>query len=297
MPDAGTTEPRRREGAHAGVRSGRRSAWRQLLRHTSGSVGLVLSAVFVVMAIVGPWIAPLDPARQNYLAIQQGISAEHWLGTDQFGRDMLSRILAGARYSIGIGVSATLLGAFVGGLWGLWSGYLGGWVDNVSMRAVDILLAFPGILLAIALITITGPGVGPVILASSVFGIPIFARLVRGSVLAVKERVFVEAAVGLGARSFGVMARHLLPAIVAPVLVYASLRTGVTLLVASGLSFLGLGVQPPAPEWGAMLSDAQLYLSVHPLMSIVPGVTITLAVLGFNLLGDGLRDVLDPTAR
>ncbi len=279
------------------VRPRRRSAWGRLLRHTSGSVGLVLSTFFVLVAIAGPWIAPLDPARQDYLAIQQGLSADHWLGTDQFGRDLLSRILAGARYSIGIGVSATILGAFVGGLWGLWSGYLGGWVDNVSMRAVDILLAFPGILLAIALITLTGPGVGPVILASSVFGIPIFARLVRGSVLAVKERVFVEAAVGLGARSFGVMARHLLPAIVAPVLVYASLRTGVTLLVASGLSFLGLGVQPPAPEWGAMLSDAQLYLSVHPLMSIVPGVTITLAVLGFNLLGDGLRDVLDPTAR
>ena len=278
-------------------RSRRRSPFRQLLRHTSGTVGLVLTVFFVALAVVGPWITPYDPATQNYRAIQEGLSGEYWLGTDQFGRDMLSRILAGARYSIGIGVSATILGAFVGGVWGLWSGYLGGWIDNVSMRFVDILLAFPGILLAIALITITGPGVGPVILASSVFGIPIFARLVRGSVLAVKERVFVEAAIGLGAGSFGVMLRHLLPAIVAPVLVYASLRTGVTLLVASGLSFLGLGVQPPAPEWGAMLSDAQLYLNVHPLMSIVPGVTITLAVLGFNLLGDGLRDVLDPTAR
>lgn len=270
---------------------------RRLARSPQGALGAALLALLLAVLLAGPLLAPYDPEAFHFAGRLSGPTAEFWLGTDQFGRDMLSRILAGARYSIGIGVSATILGAFVGGLWGLWSGYLGGWIDNVSMRFVDILLAFPGILLAIALITITGPGVGPVILASSVFGIPIFARLVRGSVLAVKERVFVEAAIGLGAGSFGVMLRHLLPAIVAPVLVYASLRTGVTLLVASGLSFLGLGVQPPAPEWGAMLSDAQLYLNVHPLMSIVPGVTITLAVLGFNLLGDGLRDVLDPTAR
>ncbi len=186
----------------------RRSPLRKLLQHTSGTVGLVLSVLFVLLAIFGPWITPYDPTQQDYRAIQQGISAEHWLGTDQFGRDMLSRILAGARYSIGIGVTATILGAFVGGVWGLWSGYAGGLADNLSMRAVDILLAFPGILLAIALITLTGPGVGPVILASSVFGIPIFARLVRGSVLAVKERAFVEAARGLGARSGRIMLRH-----------------------------------------------------------------------------------------
>jgi len=281
--------------AGAPASPGRRSTLRRLLRHRSGAVGLVLSTLFVALAVVGPWLAPYDPARQDYTAISQGISAAHWLGTDNFGRDILSRILAGARYSIGIGVSATVLGALVGGAWGLWSGWAGGWLDALSMRLVDVLLAFPGILLAIALITLTGPGVGPVIFASSIFGVPIFARVVRGSVLGTKERAFVEAARGLGAPGRRIVLRHLVPSIVAPILVYASLRSGVTLLVASGLSFLGLGVQPPAPEWGAMLSSAQLYLSVHGIMAFAPGVTITVAVLAFNLLGDGLRDVLDPT--
>lgn len=266
----------------------------RLLRHRSGAIGLVLTVTFLLLALAGPSLAPYDPARQDYLALNESFSAAHPLGTDNLGRDLLSRLLGGARYSIGIGLTATLLGALVGGAWGLMSGYAGGILDNLSMRAVDILLAFPGLLLAIAIITLTGPGVGPVILASTVFGIPIFARLVRGSVLAVKERAFVEGARAVGAGGGRIMLRHLVPSVVAPVVVYASLRSGVTLLVASGLSFLGLGVQPPAPEWGAMLSDAQLYLSVHPLMAFAPGVTITLAVLGFNLLGDGLRDVLDP---
>src|SRR5690625_231508 len=286
MSKAGIRTPRRK--------GRRRSILLRLLRHRSGGIGLLLSVLFVLMAIVGPYVAPIDPAFQDYPAISQGPGEEHLLGTDNFGRDLFSRILAGARYSIGIGVSATLLGALVGGLWGLWAGYSGGWIDNLSMRLVDILLAFPGILLAIALITITGPGVFPLTLAAAVFGVPIFARLVRGSVLAFKEQTHIEAARGLGAAGGRIMFRHLLPAVVAPVLVYISLLIGVTLLVASGLSFLGLGVQPPAPEWGAMLSDAQLYLSLHPIMAFAPGVTITLAVLGFNLLGDGLRDVLDP---
>lgn len=276
----------------------RRRGWlAQLLRHPSGAVGLVLSVAFVVLAVLGPYVAPFDPDRQDYLALNEGPSAEHWLGTDQFGRDTLSRVLAGARTSIGIALAATLLGALAGGLWGLWSGYVGGWVDGVSMRLVDVLLAFPGLLLAIGLIALTGPGVGPVVLASAVFGVPVFTRLVRGSVLAAKERVFVEAARGLGAGDGRVMFRHLLPAVVAPTVVYATLRLGVTMLVASGLSFLGLGVQPPTAEWGSMLSQAQLYLRLDPAMAFAPGIAITLAVLGFNLLGDGLRDVLDPTLR
>jgi glutathione transport system permease protein len=276
----------------------RRRTWlARLLRHPSGAVGLVLSMAFVLLAVLGPYVTPFDPNRQDYLALNEGPSAEHWLGTDQFGRDTLSRVLAGARTSIGIALAATLLGALLGGLWGLWSGYVGGWVDGVSMRLVDVLLAFPGLLLAIGLIALTGPGVGPVILASAVFGVPVFTRLVRGSVLAAKERVFVEAARGLGAGDGRVMFRHLLPAVVAPTVVYATLRLGVTMLVASGLSFLGLGVQPPTAEWGSMLSQAQLFLRLDPAMAFAPGVAITLAVLGFNLLGDGLRDVLDPTLR
>ena len=267
---------------------------KQLLRHRSGSVGLFLSFGLVLMAVFGAALAPYPPAEADYLAINQGVSAAHLLGTDNFGRDLLSRLLVGARYSIGIGLSASLLSAVVGSLWGLWAGFLGGVVDNLSMRLVDILLAFPGLLLAIGFIALSGPGIGPVILASSLFGLPIFTRLARGSTLSIKERAFVEGAKGLGASRLRIAFKHVLPSMVAPVLVYLSLRTGITLLVASGLSFLGLGIQPPTPEWGAMLSEAQLYLSIHPLMAFAPGVAISLAILGFNLLGDGLRDVLDP---
>lgn len=275
----------------------RKGVLARLVRHRSGAIGLVLSTGFVALAALGPLIAPYDPTGSDFLHLRAGISAAHWLGTDNFGRDILSRILVGARYSIGIGLSATALGAVVGGLWGLWSGYASGALDAISMRIVDVLLAFPGLLIAIGLITLTGPGVGPVIFASSLFGVPIFARLTRASVLATKERAFIEAASGLGASHARIVFSHLLPNVIAPVIVYATLRTGVTLLVASGLSFLGLGVQPPTPEWGSMLSDAQLFLTIDPLMAFAPGITITLAVLGFNLLGDGLRDVLDPTLR
>ncbi|HRN19038.1 MAG TPA: ABC transporter permease [Trueperaceae bacterium] len=274
-----------------------RSVLGRLLRHRSGSLGLVLTAFFIVLAVIGPWVAPYGPATPDYTLLAAGSSSSHWLGTDAFGRDTFSRFLAGARYSVTIGLSATLIGALAGGIWGVLAGFLGGWFDNVSMRLVDVLLAFPGILIAIGLVTITGPGVGPVVFASAVFGVPVFARLARGSTLEVKTRAFIEAANALGMRRLGVMARHVVPQVVAPVLVYATLRSGSTLLVASGLSFLGLGVQAPAPEWGAMLSDAQLWLAVQPLMAFAPGVTITLAVLGFNLLGDGLRDVLDPSIR
>ncbi|MBA2666130.1 MAG: ABC transporter permease [Trueperaceae bacterium] len=285
------------ERADGDASRGRRSWFVRLLRHPSGVVGLVLSLTFLTLAVVGPAVTPYDANRQNYLVLNQGPDAEHWLGTDNFGRDTFSRVLAGARTSIGIALTATLLGAVVGGLWGLWSGYQGGVVDGISMRLVDVLLAFPGLLLAIGLIALTGPGVGPVVLASAVFGVPVFTRLVRGSVLAAKERAFIEAARGLGAGDGRIMFRHLLPTVIAPVLVYATLRLGVTMLVASGLSFLGLGVQPPTAEWGAMLSQAQLYLRLDPSMAFAPGVAITLAVLGFNLLGDGLRDVLDPSLR
>ncbi|HZJ09397.1 MAG TPA: ABC transporter permease subunit [Trueperaceae bacterium] len=275
----------------------RRGALTRLLRHVSGSIGLFLTLVFVLMAIAGPWIAPYDPAAPDYFNLTAGISSEHWLGTDAFGRDTLSRVLAGARYSITIGLSATLLGALVGGAWGLAAGFFSGWFDTLSMRLVDVLLAFPGILLAIGLVTLTGPGVGPVVLASAIFGIPVFARLARGSTIGIKEGAYIEAATGLGASNNRVMLKHVLPAVIQPVLVFATLRSGSTLLIASGLSFLGLGIRAPTPEWGGMLNEAQLYLAVQPLMAFAPGIAITLAVLGFNLLGDGLRDVLDPTLR
>ena len=294
LADAAVAAP---DGAGAGRVGRRRGVLVRLLSHASGSIGLFLTLAFVLMAIFGPWLAPYDPAAPDYFNLTAGMSPQHWLGTDAFGRDTLSRVLAGARYSITIGISATLLGALVGGAWGLAAGFFGGWIDSLSMRLVDVLLAFPGILLAIGLVTLTGPGVGPVVLASAIFGIPVFARLARGSTIGIKERAYIEAAAGLGARNERLMFKHVLPAVIPPVLVFATLRSGSTLLIASGLSFLGLGIRAPTPEWGGMLNEAQLYLAVQPLMAFAPGIAITLAVLGFNLLGDGLRDVLDPTLR
>jgi glutathione transport system permease protein len=271
--------------------------WRRFSRHRSGVIGLALTCFFVLMAIVGPLVSPYNPAQPDYLSVNAGISSAHWLGTDNFGRDILSRVLVGARYSLGIGVAAALLSALIGSIWGLLSGYLGGWVGTLSMRVVDIMLAFPGLLLAIGIIAIAGPGLDNVILAVTIFGIPIFARLVRGSTLAMKERTFVEASEALAAGPLRIMFRHVLPNILAPILVYITLRIGTVILIAAALSFLGLGIQPPTPEWGAMLNEAQLYLTIDPLMAMAPGVAISLAVLGFNLLGDGLRDVLDPRIR
>ncbi len=183
-------------------------------------------------------------------------------------------------------------------MWGLWAGFAGGWVDSVSMRLVDVMLAFPGILLAISLVTLTGPGVGPVVMASAVFGIPVFARLTRGSTLAVKERAFVEAAGALGARGGRIMLRHLLPSVIAPVIVFATLRSGSTLLVASGLSFLGLGVKEPMTSWGLLLKDAQNFesLRLYPWL-LAPGALIIVSVLAFNFVGDALRDAADVRSR
>ena len=287
------------DAAASGSRRERRGSdlWRRFRRHRSGMVGLTLTTVFVLMAIVGPAVTPYDPAAADYLHVNAGMSAAHWLGTDNYGRDILSRTLVGARYSLSIGVLATAFSALIGSLWGLLTGYLGGWFDALSGRIIDIMLAFPGLLLAIGIIAIAGPGFRNVILATTIFGIPIFARLVRGSALATKERAYVEASQALAASSGRIMFRHVLPNILAPILVYITLRIGTVILIAASLSFLGLGVQPPTPEWGAMLSAAQLYLATDPLMAIAPGVAISLAVLGFNLLGDGLRDVLDPRIR
>jgi glutathione transport system permease protein len=271
--------------------------WRRFRRHRSGMLGLGLTTVFVLMAIFGPLVSPYNPAQPDYLHVNAGMSAAHWLGTDNYGRDIFSRTLVGARYSLSIGVLATAFSSLIGSLWGLLTGYLGGWFDSLSGRLIDVMLAFPGLLLAIGIIAIAGPGFRNVILATTIFGIPIFARLVRGSALALKERTYVEASQALAASSTRIMFRHVLPNILAPILVYITLRIGTVILIAAALSFLGLGVQPPTPEWGAMLSEAQLYLATDPLMAIAPGVAISLAVLGFNLLGDGLRDVLDPRIR
>jgi peptide/nickel transport system permease protein len=227
----------------------------------------------------------------------QAPGATHWLGTDELGRDIFSRILYGARISLEIQIVAVLLALVIGVILGAVGGYLGGYVDNLIMRAMDVLLAFPSIFLALAIIAALGTGLFNLMLAAGIASVPQFARIVRASILSLKEREFVEAALALGSGSNRIMFRHLLPNCLAPIIVQSTLRMATVLLTASGLSFLGLGVQPPTPEWGAMLSNARSYLIVAPHVATIPGLAIMVVVVGFNLFGDGLRDTLDPRLR
>jgi len=259
--------------------------------------GGVIVGLFVLLAVLAPLLAPYEPLRGRVVDRLQGPSAEHWLGTDELGRDVLSRVLYGARISLQIQIAAVGLALVVGTVLGVWAGYVGRWPDMVIMRLVDIMMAFPGIFLALAIIAALGTGLANVIVASAIFLVPQFARVVRGSVLTLKEMEFVTAARALGERDLTIVARYLLPNSLAPIIVQTTLRMATVLLTASGLSFLGLGVQPPSPEWGAMLSNARSYMITAPHVATVPGLAIMLVVLGFNLLGDGLRDSLDPRLR
>jgi len=275
---------------------GRRSLARFVRRRTAVAGGIV-SSVFVVMMLLGVWIAPYSAAATDYNHTLQLPSLAHLAGTDDFGRDIFSRIVVATRYSLGMGLGAVFLGAALGMAWGIASGFYGRAFDNVSMRIVDIMLAFPGILLAIVVVATLGPGLVNVVLAIGVFTIPSFARLVRAPALAAKAQEYAQAARALGASDSRIMARHLLPNVLPSCLVYVTLRIGTAILTASSLSFLGLGVQPPTPEWGAMLAQSRVFLNVAPHLVIGPGLAISLAVLGFNLLGDGMRDALDPRLR
>jgi len=252
--------------------------------------GGVIVGLFVLLAVLAPLLAPYEPLRGRVVDRLQGPSTEHWLGTDELGRDVLSRVLYGARISLQIQVAAVGLALLVGTALGVTAGYIGQWPDMVIMRLVDIMMAFPGI-------AALGTGLANVIVASAIFLVPQFARVVRGSVLTLKEMEFVTAARALGERDVTIVARYLLPNSLAPIIVQTTLRMATVLLTASGLSFLGLGVQPPSPEWGAMLSNARSYMITAPHVATVPGLAIMLVVLGFNLLGDGLRDSLDPRLR
>ena len=275
----------------------RARSWTRFVRRRTAIAGATITAVFALAMIVGPWIAPYPPAAVDYNHTLAPPSNAHLLGTDDFGRDILSRLIAASRYSLGMGLVATCLGALLGSAWGIAAAFYGRHFDNISMRIVDIILAFPGFLLAIAIAAALGPGVWNVVLAVGLYSIPTFARLVRGSALSAMGQEFVMAARALGARSGRIMVRHLFPVALPSMLVLTSLRIGTAILIASSLSFLGLGVQPPAPEWGAMLATARDFLGVAPQLVLAPGLTISLAVLGFNLLGDGIRDALDPRLR
>ncbi|HLW59566.1 MAG TPA: ABC transporter permease [bacterium] len=278
-------------------RPGRSELLRRLLKNRGATVGLGIISVYVALALLSHVIAPYSPTLGALELRLKGPSWGHWLGTDELGRDVLSRLLYGSAISLEIQVTAVVLTMLVGVPWGLLAGYYGGWFDEVSMRLIDVMLAFPGILLAIGVDAIIGGGLTNVIFAVAIVSVPEFVRLVRGVVLGIRKLEFVVAARGIGESAPAIMARYILPGTVAPIVVQASIRMATVLLFASSLSFLGLGVQPPTPDWGAMLSNARAYMFLAPHVTAAPGVAITIVVIGFNLLGDGLRDVLDPRMR
>ena len=249
---------------------------------------------FVVMATFAPFLAPFGPLEQDLVNNYAGPSLEHPLGTDELGRDTLSRLLYGSRVSLGIAVSSVIIGVLVGAVLGLVAAYSGGIVDSVIMRVMDVMLALPGILLGIAIVVVLGNGVINTVIAVAVFSIPTFARLERGSALAVLQLDYIMASRALGASGVHIVFGHVVPNSLTPLIVQSTLQLGVAILIASGLSFLGLGVQPPNPEWGAMLSKGRELVRSTPIAAFAPGMAITLLVLSFSLLGDGLRDALDP---
>ncbi len=260
--------------------------------------GLIVLAVLVVLAIFAPWIAPFDPAAIHLHARLAPPSAAHWFGTDELGRDILSRVIFGARISLFVASSVVGIALFAGLLLGSIAGFYGGWLDTLlNVFLMNVFMALPGILIAIALVAFLGPGMTNLILALSITGWVGYARLVRAQVLAVREREFVEAARAVGATNFRILSRHVLPNIIQPVMVQATIGMAGTILAEATLSFLGLGVPPPMPSWGVMLNDARAHLFDAPHMVIFPAIAIMLAVLSFNFIGDGLRDQLDPRTR
>src|SRR5690625_214744 len=257
-------------------------------------VGGFLIIFFIIVAIVGPFLTPYEPDAQIITNKLAPPSADHWFGTDHLGRDIFSRIVHGMKITLYIGFASVVLGATVGVLVGIISGYYGGAVDSIIMRLMDVLLAFPSILLALAIVSVLGASLNNVIIAVAIFSVPVFARIVRGSTLAVKNLEYIDAIKVLGASDARIIFKHILPNVTSPLIVQATLNIATAILAASGLSFLGIGAQPPMPEWGAMLSDGRNYLYNAPHVAFFPGMAIVVVVLAFNILGDGLRDALDP---
>ncbi|WP_080876209.1 ABC transporter permease [Oceanobacillus timonensis] len=258
---------------------------------------LYIIIFLLLIVIFGPWITPYDPQESNYDSILEGPSWQHLAGTDEFGKDVLSRLIVGARLSLGVGVSAVLLGAVAGTILGLISGFFGKWVDRVIMRACDILFAFPDLVLAIGMVAILGPGMKNVIIAIAFFSTPSFARIVRGETLEIKERLFIEAERSIGAKKRRIILRHVFPQTISTIIVYISMNIGGAIISAASLSFLGLGASPSSPEWGAMLSASRDYIGHAFHLIFFPGLAVFITVLVLNLFGDGLRDVLDPKTR
>ncbi|MFE8700559.1 nickel transporter permease [Cytobacillus sp. FJAT-54145] len=283
------------------VRSTRATRWlnfyKKLAKNKAAIAGAIIVLVFVALAILAPVIAPYDPTHMEMSKKLQTPSAEHWLGTDDKGRDMLSRLLYGAQISLTVGILSTLLGAIVGIIMGVVSGYYGRWIDTFIMRVCDVLLAFPGILLALAIVSILGASTTNVIIAVAFFAIPTFARIVRGSTLSVKKLEYIDAIRAMGSSDMRIIFKHILPNIMSPIIVQSTLYIASAIITAAALSFLGMGTQPPDPEWGTMLAQGRSYVAQAPHLTLFPGLVILIVVIGFNLFGDGLRDALDPKAK
>jgi peptide/nickel transport system permease protein len=274
-----------------------RRNWAKLKRNKAAMFGGILIVVYLLTAVLAPILYPGNPSAPNLIMSLEGPSLIHPLGTDELGRSILGRIIWGSRVSLLIAVGVVSVGLFVGVPFGLISGYYGGKVDFGIQRVTDMLLAFPGFLLALALVAVLGVGLKNTVISIGISMVPLYIRLVRGCVLTVREQVYVEAARAVGTRDLSILLRHILPNVMVPITVQTSLGMGTAILFAAGLGFLGIGVQPPMPEWGAMLGSGRAYLFNAPHVATFPGVAIFFSVLSFNLLGDGLRDALDPRFR
>ena len=279
------------------ARTGGGRVWARLRTHPSAMVGISILAFYVVATLAGPLVFRWDPIHQTLSDAFLPTSAGHLLGTDEYGRDELARLLFGARYTLVLGFGAVVIGLLIGVPLGAVSGYFGGAIDLLSQRVTDVLLAFPNILLALALVAVLGVGLTNVIIAVAITSLPIFIRLTRASALSIRELPYVEASRALGVPSAAILLRHVIPNSLAPVIVQASLQLGAAILLAAALGFLGLGVQAPTPEWGTMLGASRNYIFSDPNLATFPGLAIFGAVLAFNLVGDGLRDALDPRLR
>jgi ABC-type dipeptide/oligopeptide/nickel transport system permease subunit len=271
-----------------------KDAWKRLKRNKLAMIGLGIIIFFIIIAIFAPLIAPYDPIERIKTDSQMSPSATHWFGTDILGRDILSRVIYGTRVSLQVGVVAVGISVFIGLFFGALAGYFGNVPDIVIMRLADIFFAFPYILGAIAIMTVLGPGLINIFIAIGVLGWASFARIFRSSILSIKNKEYIEAARALGASNSRIIVKHIFPNAFAPIIVYATMNVGIAIIVEAALSFLGLGVQPPTPAWGEMLSESMKYINSAPWMMFFPGLAILLTVLGFVLLGDGLRDAFDP---
>lgn len=272
-----------------------REFWRKFRKQTLAVWAGLFVLALIIVAIFAPWLVPFDAESYfDYDALNSPPTWTHWLGVDSLGRDIFSRIVMGARISLAAGFISVALGALVGTVLGLLAGYYEGWWDRITMRISDVLLAFPGILLAIGVVAVLGSSMVNVIIAVAIFSVPAFARLVRGSTLAIKNMTYIEAMRSIGASDRVIIFRHILPGTISPIVVYGTMRIGTSIITAASLSFLGMGAQPPTPEWGAMLNEARADMLLAPHVAIFPALAIFLTVLAFNLLGDGLRDALDP---